>query len=99
VGAVTTKQHADDKAALTQKAWVRAVTTKGRKKKNAGAWGVGVTLPPCAQLLGCELYVVKDTKREKKEKKRDTTSEAPRGERPRQQSRKGIVGALTTRQP
>jgi len=29
---------------------------------HAGAWGAGVILPPCAQLLWCELYVMKDTK-------------------------------------
>ena len=26
----------------------------------AGAWGAGEILPPCAQLLWCELYVMKD---------------------------------------
>jgi len=26
---------------------------------HAGAWGAGVILPPCPQLLWCELYVMK----------------------------------------
>ena len=26
----------------------------------AGAWGAGEILPPCAQLLWCELYIMKD---------------------------------------
>jgi len=30
---------------------------------HAGAWGAGVILPPCTQLLWCELYVMKDTKK------------------------------------
>jgi len=43
---------------------------------HAGAWGAGVILPPCAQLLWCELYVMKDTK--KKEKKRtDSSRQSP----------------------
>ena len=33
---------------------------------HAGAWGAGVILPPCAQLLWCELYVMKSTKKNKK---------------------------------
>ena len=28
---------------------------------HAGAWGAGVILPPCAQLLWCALYVMKST--------------------------------------
>jgi len=31
------------------------------------AWGSGVILPPCAQLLWCELYVMKSIKKKKKE--------------------------------
>jgi len=33
---------------------------------HAGAWGAGVILPPCAQLLWCELYVMKSTKEKEK---------------------------------
>jgi len=33
---------------------------------HAGAWGAEVILPPCAQLLWCELYVMKSTKQKKK---------------------------------
>jgi len=32
----------------------------------AGAWGAGEILPPCAQLLWCELYVMKDSHTKKK---------------------------------
>ena len=32
---------------------------------HAGAWGAGVILPPCAQLLCCKLYVMKSTKKKR----------------------------------
>ena len=37
-------------------------------KKHAGAWGAGVILPPCAQLLWCELYVIKSIHKQKNKK-------------------------------
>jgi len=34
---------------------------------HAGAWGAGVILPPCAQLLWCEMYVMNEKKNKKYE--------------------------------
>jgi len=37
---------------------------------HAGAWGAGVILTPCAQLLWCELYVMKIIPRKRKRKRK-----------------------------
>jgi len=42
---------------------------------HAGAWGAGVILPPCAQLLWFELYVMKSTQKKKKKKKSDDSTD------------------------
>jgi len=44
----------------------------------AGAWGAGDILPPCAQLLWCEWYVMKDSQKTKQQEiqyKYDNTRE------------------------
>jgi len=51
----------------------------GRSVKKKGAWGAGVILPPCAQLLWCELYIIKDAKKKKKKKPPDDPSRVPSG--------------------
>ena len=42
-----------------------------QKRPLANAWGAGGILPPCAQLLWCELYVMKDSHIKKKQNKAD----------------------------
>jgi len=45
---------------------------------HAGAWGAGVILPPCAQLLWHELYVMKSLHFIKKKKKKKKNRETPK---------------------
>jgi len=49
----------------------------------AGAWGAGVILPPCAQLLWCQLYVMKSIKKKKVNTKQAPTAVHDRNQRPR----------------
>ena len=51
-----------DSSALRSAFVVRVVCYEGFTK----AWGAGEVLSRCAQLLWCELYVVKDLQKEKK---------------------------------
>jgi len=37
-----------------------------RDKEKTGAWGAGEVLPRCAQLLWCELHVMKDLQQKEK---------------------------------